>query len=241
MKNLNLKEEAKQWAKDIIEVVVTIAVIIIVSRLALGAQMLVPLVAVTSGSMFHPDSENWRSWMINHEIPESEISNFPMQNGFARGDMILTITSDGKGTLFPIFSDTKLGDVVIYTRDKLHPGNEPIIHRIVGIVEIRDFKVYNKTGTLDCMKEEDFENPYIPYVRNCIEKTEFCPYPTFPEKGDFRFYITKGDNYMTNKVTDQCGISGGISLPVTEKQLTARAWIRLPYVGYLKLLLNQII
>lgn len=237
----NLKKEATQWAKDIIEVIVTIAVIIIVSRLVFGAQMLVPLVAVTSGSMFHSDGGDWRSWMINKGIPESEISDFPMQNGFARGDMILTITPDGKGTLFPVFSDTKLGDVVIYTRDKLHSGNEPIIHRIVGIVDVKDFGVYNKTGTLDCLKEEDFNLRYIPYVKNCIEKTEPCPYPTSPETGNFRFYITKGDNYMTNKVTDQCGMGGGISLPVTEKQLTARGWIRLPYVGYIKLLLNSIL
>lgn len=230
----------KGWLIDLGEVTWVLLTIIISSTIFLGSKMLVPLVAVTSGSMLHSDNSNWKSWMINHGIPESEISSFPMQNGFARGDMILTITPNGKGTLFQIFPDTKLGDVVIYTRDKLHPGNEPIIHRVVGIVEVKDWKVSNKIGTLDCLKEDDFENTYIQYVRNCAEKTGFCPYPKFPETGNFRFYTTKGDNYMTNKVTDQCGMGGGISLPVTEKQLTARGWIRLPYIGYLKLLLNTI-
>lgn len=226
---------------DVGEVAGVLLVIMVTSKFFLGPNMLVPLVAVTSGSMFHSDGGDWRSWMINHGISESDISNFPMQNGFATGDMILTITPDGKGTLFQIFPDTKLGDVVIYTRDKLHSGNEPIIHRVVGIIEVRNFGVYNITGTLDCIKGEDFEGTYIPYIRNCIEKTGFCPYSAFPETGNFRFYITKGDNYLTNRVTDQCGMGGGISLPITEKQLTARGWIRLPYIGYLKLLLNQII
>lgn len=232
---------SRGWLIDVGEVSWILLIIILGSQFFLGPKMLVPLVAVTSGSMFHSDGGDWRFWMIDHGIPESEISTFPMQNGFATGDMILTITPDREGTLFPIFSDTRLGDVVIYTRDKLHAGNEPIIHRVVGIVDVRDFKLYNKTGTLDCLKEEDFEGTYIPYVRNCNEKTGLCPYSTFPETGNFRFYMTKGDNYLTNKVTDQCGTNGGISLPVTEKQLTARGWIRLPYIGYLKLLLNSIL
>ncbi len=235
----NLKNKIYQQLSDLAEVAVTIAIIIILSKIFLGPQMLIPLVAVTSGSMEHTD-DGWRNWLISKGIPPEEISKFPMQNGFNKGDMILTITPDDKGTIIPIFPETKLGDVVIYNRDKKHPGSESIIHRVVGIVEVENWSIRNVTGTLDCLSEEDFRNTYIPYVKNCVNKQN-CPYTQFPETGDFRFYMTKGDNQQTNMVTDQCGKNGGIALPVTDAQLIARGWIRIPYVGHLKLLLNYLL
>ncbi|HIE34048.1 MAG TPA: hypothetical protein EYP86_02780 [Candidatus Altiarchaeales archaeon] len=165
------------------------------------------------------------------------ISKFPMQNGFAMGDMIITVTPDGKGTIIPLFPDTQLGDVIIYNRDKLHPGKEPIIHRVIGIVHVKDWKIESIEGTLACLTEQDFENKFIPYIGSCIQGNS-CPYADYPNSGTFRFYLTKGDN---NPMPDQCGYDGGIALPVNEKQLTARGWIRLPYIGWLKLILNSIL
>ena len=46
---------SKPWWRDILEVLVTLAVIIIVLQLLLGAHMTVPLVAVVSCSMLHQD------------------------------------------------------------------------------------------------------------------------------------------------------------------------------------------
>jgi len=58
-------------------------------------------------------------------------------------------------------------------------------------------------------------------------------YRTYPVSDSFRLYVTKGDN---NRGTDQCG---GI-LPVTDSQILARGWIRIPYLGWVKLVLNRV-
>jgi len=228
---MDFKLEIKGWVRDFAEVAIVLAVIIVVSKLLLGAHMLVPLVAVTSPSMLHT-SDEWQNWLISHNISEEELEGFPMRGGFARGDMILTITPDNKGVIHPFFSDTGIGDVIIYKRDKLHRNNAPpIIHRVVGVVWIEEWKINNIDGTLDCLTVEDFENKYIPYVKSCVHGSS-CSYTDFPKTGSFRFYITKGDN---NPTSDQCV---NIALPVTDTQLTARGWIVIPYVGWLKLALN---
>lgn len=228
------KPEVKGWVRDFAEVAITLAVIIVVSKLLLGAHMLVPLVAVTSPSMVHT-SDGWQSWLVSNGISESDIRGFPFRGGFARGDMILTITPDGRGTILPFFSDTGIGDVVIYNRDKIHRGNEPpIIHRVVGVVRVKDWRVDSVEGSLDCLDVSEFDNRYISYVKNCAEGVD-CPYVEFPKTGDFRFYVTKGDN---NPRSDQCV---NIALPVTDAQLTARGWIVIPYLGWLKLALNSLL
>ena len=147
--------------------------------------------------------------------------------------MVLVITPDGTGTILPFFSGTKIGDVVIYLRDRRVSGSEPIIHRVVGIVDVRDNRIYNVTGTLDCYTQKDFEAKFIPYIKNCQKGYRGCPYGSFPSGNDYKLYMTKGDN---NRGTDQCG---GI-LPVTEQEILARGWIRLPYLGWLKLILNRV-
>jgi len=236
LRRMDIKNELKNWVKDLLEVAVTLAVIIIVSKLLFGAKMLVPLVAVTSNSMLHT-SDEWRGWLTAGGVPESQINSFPLQGGFSQGDMVLTITPNGEGTILPIFPDTQVGDVIIYNRDRLHRGNEPIIHRVVGIVYVTDWKVIKTEGVLDCLDEEDFDDRYIRSIQECRQGGR-CPYNEIPADGNFRFYITKGDN---NHGSDQCGPGNGIALPVPDSQLTARGWIRIPYLGWLKLGLNAIL
>lgn len=357
---MKLKEEVKSWVKDIAEVLITLAVILIVLRLLLGAHMPVPLVAVVSCSMLHEDDAigsvsyglaqvtypilldspcsygsrvhknwvylfswdnipgndserllrylrddhdigwvesaeirksddgktlhiikdenlveimidekeekailkirddrtyylkvkkekgklniynwvNWKDWIkqrISGQEIEKEIEKFPLKSGFSVGDMILVITPDGKGTILPFFSETKIGDVIIFNRDKKTSGNEPIIHRVVGIVRVKNWEIQEIKGTLDCKTKQNFEEEFIPYVKNCQKGTERCLYGDFPKESEFEFYITKGDN---NEGTDQCTAN---MLPVTDAQVTARGWIRIPYIGWLKLLLNRIL
>ncbi len=233
---MNIKKEIKGLVRDVAEVAVTLAIILIVSKLIFGAGMLVPLVAVTSNSMLHLNN-GWGTWLNARGIPGEHINSFPLRSGFSQGDMILTVTPDGKGTILPIFSDTHLGDVVIYNRDLLHRGSEPIIHRVVGVVNVTDYRVSGVEGTLDCLTEEEFNHRYIKFIQSCQQGGD-CPYNKFPNTGDFRFYITKGDN---NYGTDQCGPGNGIALPVPDSQLIARGWLRIPYLGWLKLGLNSIL
>lgn len=231
---MGIDPKIREWIRDIGEVVAVLALIILFSKLFLGAKMLIPLVAVTSESMLH-ESDAWEHWLLSHNVSEGVIDSFPIQGGFAKGDMIVTITPDGKGTIHGFFSDTTLGDVVIYERDRIHSfGAPPIIHRVVGVVEVRDWEVYSTEGTLDCLAVDDFQGEYILHVKGCVEG-ERCSYASFPETGDFRFYVTKGDN---NPGSDQCS---NLALPVTDAQLTARGWIVIPYLGWLKLILNAFI
>ncbi len=234
----------KGWVRDMAEVVAVLALIIILSKVLLGAKLILPLVAVTSCSMYHGGSlwngincqahGGWDGWLLDQNI---SVDGLPFWNGFSMGDMIVTVTPDGGGVILPLFPDTSLGDVVIYNRDKMHSGNEPIIHRVVGIVRVRDWKIEGVEGTLACLSLKDFNDTYIPYVRDCVSGKR-CLYRDYPSSGDFEFYLTKGDN---NPYPDQCGANGGIALPVTEKQLVARGWIRIPYLGWLKIALNKIL
>jgi hypothetical protein len=231
---MKIDPKLRGWLKDIGEVALTLAAIIILSKLFLGAGQLIPLVAVTSDSMLHT-SDSWRSWLLSQNVSEDAVKSFPMQGGFATGDMIVTITPNGGGTVHGLFSDTALGDVVIYERDMRHsPGSPPIIHRIVGVVTVRDWRVSGTEGALDCLSEGDLEETYLPQVKACSAGM-YCPYYHYPSSGNFRMYVTKGDN---NPRTDQCL---DIALPVTDSQLTSRGWISIPYIGYLKLILNMFV
>lgn len=224
------------WIKDFIEVGVTVLVLIVVLRLAFGSLTLVPLVVVTSGSMLHVN-EGWSNWLNNSWSDEALVSSIPFQSGFAKGDMIFTVSPD-KYHLFP---DTRLGDVIIYDRDLAHlykyASNEPIIHRIIGVIWIEDGSVARVDGTTACLDNESFRK-YIDFIRNCQDGKDKCLYPRYPEGNVYRFYITKGDN---NPSPDQCGVNGGIAYPVNQEQLKARGWVRLPYVGWIKLLFNYIL
>ncbi|MBN2251765.1 MAG: hypothetical protein JW724_06805 [Candidatus Altiarchaeota archaeon] len=259
-------KRAPLW-KDALDVLLPLAVILIVLRLLLGANMPVPLVAVVSCSMLHEGDiigsasyamalatgplfvegacvydagSYWRDW-ITSRVPDADVDGFPLKSGFSVGDMILVITPDGSGTVLPFFSETRVGDVIIFKRDDNSRGSEPIIHRVVGIVNVDGGNVSSVGGTMDCFTEYEFEGRFIPYVRNCQQNLSDCPYRDYPEGETFSFYITKGDN---NKVSDQCSNPSSVRnnmLPVPDSQVIARGWIRLPYLGWLKLVLNRIL
>ncbi len=224
------------WIKDLIEVGVTVLVLIIVLKMLFGSKTLVPLVVVTSGSMLHVGG-GWHTWLADNLDDPSVIDSFKFQNGFARGDMIFTV-SPGKYHIIP---DTKLGDVVIYERDLAHlhqySSTEPIIHRVVGVITVNNEEVVQTEGALVCLTDQTIKKT-IQNIKVCREGLEGCPYTKYPDSGSYNIYVTKGDN---NPSADQCGLNGGIALPVNEAQLKARGWVRLPYIGWIKLLFNDIL
>jgi signal peptidase I len=220
----------RQWMKDLVEVLITLSVILVILRILLGAQMIVPLVVVTSGSMVHYPSDNtWMLWLNGRGVGNGTIAGMAMTGGFNVGDMILV----GR-------PDVKLGDIVIYNRDLVYGGRglEPIIHRVVGIVYVNGSGVAGFDGTLDCFSKEDFAK-YVGYVDDCRKGKPNCEYPSVPAAASYRFYLTKGD---ANDYADQC-IPGTmkISMPVNEAQIPAKALLRIPYVGWIKIALNTVI
>jgi hypothetical protein len=222
-------ERLRPWVKDFSDVGLTVAVIIVILRVLLGANMLVPMVVVTSSSMMHMQGDNsWRTWMTARGLPEDTINSFPLQNGFNRGDMIIVKNPEAG-----------LGDVVIYERDLDHQklfGGDPIIHRVVGVIHVVDWNPRETEGTLDCITPKMMaENLYI--LKTC-QSGGSCSYPMYPESGTFKLFVTKGDN---NEGSDQCSKRLRLGYLVNEAQITGRGFIRIPYIGYVKLLMNAIL
>ncbi|MFH0861884.1 MAG: hypothetical protein V1875_02535 [Candidatus Altiarchaeota archaeon] len=217
------------WVRDLADVGVTVLVVIAVLKLLFGADMLVPLVVVTSESMVHESGDmSWSTWMTDRGMSHALISAFPMSGGFNVGDMIVVRDPE-----------SGLGDIIIYERDLDHltfTSRDPIIHRVVGVAHVKDYGISGVEGTLDCFSGQTLQ-PYIQTIRACQGGRGYCPYPRLPEGGDFKLFITKGDH---NEGSDQCNSRLNISYPVNSAQVTGRAFIRLPYLGWPKLALSII-
>ncbi|HHQ45458.1 MAG TPA: hypothetical protein ENN13_04915 [Candidatus Altiarchaeales archaeon] len=223
----DLGEKVLGWVRDILDVALTVGVSIILLKLLLGADMLVPLVVVTSGSMIHePGDNSWNTWMEERGIRDEAIRGFPLTGGFNIGDMMIVK-----------YPDANLGDVVIYERDLDHvffAQHDPIIHRVVGVAYIEDGKYVSSDGSLDCMSGRRMQE-FADLVESCRQNMDECPYPAIPGEKTYRFMMTKGDN---NDYSDQCGLNKAstIAYPVNEAQILGRGWIRLPYLGWLKII-----
>jgi len=245
---LNIQDN-KYWPfiKEVGEAVIAVLILFLLMRLVLGSPM--PLVVVTSGSMMH-ENNDWNIWLLDHQIVQETIDGFPMTGGFSKGDIIVTRRPD-----------VTLGDIVIYKRDEWNNdrAKDPIIHRVVGIVYIENWEVSKVVGTISEVDEADFREVYIPIMKNCSQNIEVqfdnkreCPYPVKGKgdgSGSMKFYITKGDN---NDIIDQYPYkqsggrivqdkTGSIALPVSDDQLYAEAWIKIPWLGYIKLWMVDII
>ena len=121
-----------------------------------------PLAIVESCSMYHKgnlfsDFDNWWDRQEN-KYPEFVINkldfkDFPMQNGFNKGDILLIVKADPE--------KLEVGDIVIFNVNQ----RNPVIHRIVNIKEINDQKVFstlgdNNRGQLN-FEEEITENQLV--------------------------------------------------------------------------------
>ena len=83
-----------------------------------------PVVAVVSESMQHNSyfDDWWQKsgkWYESNGVSKTDFANFPLKNGFDRGDIMVLMGKNPK--------DIKLGDVIVFWSAK----NDPIIHRVV--------------------------------------------------------------------------------------------------------------
>jgi signal peptidase I len=202
-----------------------------------------PLVVVESESMIHRG--DWSSWHLDQGLSPSA---YPFGGGMEIGDIVLVKGDDPK--------DIEIGDVIIFTgmRGSLKQGSlerlntptaEPIIHRVVGIIEITDAQIsqesikgavsleggYIKTS---CNKETGYS---IEELSNIYNKADFY-YPQDLSLSNTRLFITKGDD---NLIEDQCLTKNGesrvvgVSFPVHQNLVQGRAKFGIPYLGYVKL------
>jgi signal peptidase I len=207
---------------------------------ALGTSM--PLVVVESESMEHHG--DWTQWYAEQGIDPEQ---YGFTGGMGIGDIIIVKGDDPK--------DINVGDVIVYMKYDSVFGisGEPIIHRIIGTVDVGPNSV-----TVDgAIAYEDSENGGKISVP-CNGQNSIYPIETiksfyqnqlvenaFPgisnELDDFRLFITKGDNAENNKEPDQClfqtenGFYPQISYPIHERLIIGRSKFDIPYLGYVKL------
>ncbi|HLG24929.1 MAG TPA: signal peptidase I [Candidatus Nanoarchaeia archaeon] len=83
-----------------------------------------PVVAVVSESMEHNSNfDSWwsnsKNWYTNNGISEEDFLNFPLKNGFDKGDIMVL---KGKKP-----ENIKTGDIIVFWSQR----KDPIIHRVV--------------------------------------------------------------------------------------------------------------
>lgn len=100
---------------------------IIYPGLGLIFQTQLPVVAVVSSSMEHNNNfdnfwERQGRWYEDHDITKGEFLNYPLKNGFNKGDIIFLYGTE----------NIQEGDVIVFRGNSANP----IIHRVVIIKEI---------------------------------------------------------------------------------------------------------
>ncbi len=78
--------------------------------------------------------ENCGNWYENNGITKEEFSNFPLKNGFRKGDIVIVW-----GRFTP-----KIGDIIIFKPNKESTAPRPIVHRIVEIKENKNLVIETK-------------------------------------------------------------------------------------------------
>lgn len=90
-----------------------------------------PMMAVASNSMKHDDG----SWRNYYEAENYDPSNFPIQGGFERGDLLIIRGVNSR-------EDVSIGDVIVY---EVGAGQRPVVHRVAENLVDSEGQVYFRT------------------------------------------------------------------------------------------------
>ena len=102
-----------------------------------------PIVAVVSESMEHnANFDEWWSkngqWYTDNGIEKEDFLQFPLKNGFNKGDIIVLI---GKKP-----EDIETGDIIVFRSHRERPRADPIIHRIVDKSDNNTIATFSTKG-----------------------------------------------------------------------------------------------
>lgn len=102
-----------------------------------------PVVAVVSESMEHDMGfDDWweknKDWYIKNGINKEYFENFPLKNGFNKGDIMVLI---GKKP-----EQIDIGDIVVFVSHRERPRSDPIIHRTVNKIDDGAYVVLKTKG-----------------------------------------------------------------------------------------------
>ena len=102
-----------------------------------------PLAIVESCSMYHKGNllSDFDAWFARHEdkyaelaINESDFKDFPMKNGFNKGDILFVIGANPK--------KLEMGDIIIFNANQ----RNPVIHRIIDIKNVNGERIFSTIG-----------------------------------------------------------------------------------------------
>lgn len=142
--NLLWKDDSlKGWIFSILFITLFILLIFFpLLRLVTGTSL--PLAIVESCSMYHQGNlfSNFDNWWERHDpkysdfiINKLDFENFPMKNGFSKGDILFIVGTEPK--------DVEEGDIIIFSTEQ-YPN--PIIHRVIDIDEENGQFVFSTIG-----------------------------------------------------------------------------------------------
>jgi signal peptidase I len=109
--------------RDVLVIILIVSVLYfgIKGAMILFLQTEMPMMAVASNSMKHYN-ESWRDY---YEAENYNPSDFPIQGGFERGDLLIIRGVNSLG-------DVSVGDIIVYD---VGSGQRPIVHRVAEIVD----------------------------------------------------------------------------------------------------------
>ncbi len=135
-------EGIKGWIFSVIFLFIIIKFIFFpVLELTTGTEL--PLAIVESCSMYHSAGSFtlFSSWFERKnekyselKINSSEFKNFPLHNGFNKGDVLFIIKANPE--------KLKIGDIIIFNAGQ----QNPVIHRIISITEKNGKKYFSTIG-----------------------------------------------------------------------------------------------
>ncbi len=222
-------ESALSWAVNFILAFILIKFIFYPGLgMILGTSL--PAVAVISGSMDHSVQQGmlcgervseqavfWDvcgSWYEERGITYEQFLEFPFARGFSKGDIML-VRGVTKET-------ANIGDVIIFQSNKAYP----IIHRIVAIDEYIT------------AKGDHNEAPIEQYV---LLQGNFA-YECYVQQGETRILASCLD---VNAQRVDFQTPGAVALldetRITDEQLIGKAFARIPYLGYIRILFGELL
>jgi len=128
--------------------------------------------------------EYWQTcgdWYEEKEITKQEFKNFPMKNGFKKGDIVIVW-----GRFEP-----KIGDIIIFRANPESIAPRPIVHRIVDLYPIQTKGDHNE-------QQLSVSNNIYKTDETNIHKTQIIGKVVFkiPYLGWFKIWITDFFNFL---------------------------------------------
>ena len=98
-----------------------------------------PVVAVVSSSMEHGMGfDGWweknKKWYLENEVNEELFGQFPLKNGFNKGDIMVLVGRDAEKIM--------VGDVIVFMSNK----KDPVIHRVIKKTQNNDMVYFQTKG-----------------------------------------------------------------------------------------------